>query len=135
VVLPIALSARARWRTTPGGPRGFSPSRSGAHRRRSRSGRLGHPHRAALHHANSWTFSSSASYLLVVIDRTGRVQQAAGWRVVPGTVSNVIACPDLCHADIARPEVRTSSGQPVLRSDQPVTAAASHSAVIRLAVQ
>ena len=54
--------------------------------------------------------------------------------ISPGAPSEV-AWTDLSHADIARPEVHTSSGQPFLRPTSRVIAEATHSAIIRLAVQ
>jgi hypothetical protein len=56
----------------------------------------------------------TGTYALVVIDTTGHVQQAATWQVTPG-VSSISAATGLARADIARIEVRTINGQPVLR--------------------
>jgi Putative zinc-finger len=56
-----------------------------------------------------------AGYLLVAVDRSGRSQQLATWRVVPGTVSHISATTNLPRADIKSLEVRTPTGQPVLQ--------------------
>lgn len=56
-----------------------------------------------------------ASYLLVAVDLSGRSQQLATWRVVPGTVSHISATTDLPRADIKSLEVRTLTGQPALQ--------------------
>lgn len=55
-----------------------------------------------------------ASYDLVAIDRAGRSQQIATWRVVPGTVAHISATTNLPRADIKSIEVRSPTGQPVL---------------------
>ena len=64
---------------------------------------------------NQPAYRAPGAYVLVVIDRAGQVQQAASWRVVPGNVSRITASIRLTRADIARLEVRTPAGQPVLR--------------------
>jgi putative zinc finger protein len=56
-----------------------------------------------------------ASYLLVAVDRSGRSQQLATWRVVPGTVSHISATTNLRRTDIKSLEVSTPAGQPVLQ--------------------
>lgn len=56
-----------------------------------------------------------ASYLLVAIDRAGRSQQIATWRVVPGTVAHISATTNLPRTDIKSIEVRTPTGKPVLQ--------------------
>ena len=53
-------------------------------------------------------------YALVVVDRTGHAEQVATWQAVPGR-SSVDASTAWSKADIARLEVRTSTGVPVLR--------------------
>ncbi|MGN6635035.1 MAG: anti-sigma factor family protein [Oryzihumus sp.] len=56
----------------------------------------------------------NASYALVVVDRTGHAEQVATWAAVPGKVSQVTAASATRSADIARVEVRTAAGTPVL---------------------
>jgi len=51
-----------------------------------------------------------------VRDRTGRVEQVATWNAVPGQESVVSAATALQPADISGLEVRTASGDPVLRA-------------------
>ena len=60
-------------------------------------------------------YPAPRAYVLVVIDRTGQLQQAASWLVVPGKVSSITASVRLMRTNIARLEVRTPAGQPVLR--------------------
>ena len=60
--------------------------------------------------------ASAGSYALVVRDRTGRVEQVATWNAVPGQESVVSASTALQPADISGLEVRTASGDPVLRA-------------------
>ena len=60
--------------------------------------------------------ASAGSYALVVRDRTGRVEQVATWNAVPGQESVVSAATALQPADISGLEVRTASGDPVLRA-------------------
>ena len=66
--------------------------------------------------AGSTTYGSAAypRYALVVVDRSGHTQQVATWRAVDGR-SSVGASTAWNKADIARLEVRTSTGVPVLR--------------------
>jgi hypothetical protein len=64
---------------------------------------------------NQHAYPPPGSYVLIVIDRTGQLQQAASWRVVPGKGSSITASIRLTRAEIARLEVRTPAGQPVLR--------------------
>lgn len=56
-----------------------------------------------------------ASYELVAIDRAGRPQQIATWRVVPGTVAHISATTNLPRADIKSIDVRTPAGRRVLQ--------------------
>lgn len=58
--------------------------------------------------------NSNVSYALVVVDRTGHAEQVATWAAVPGKVSQVTAASATRSADIARVEVRTAAGTPVL---------------------
>lgn len=55
------------------------------------------------------------SYTLVVVDRAGHSQQVAAWSAVPGMVSRVSGASAWHAADIARLEVRTAAGTPVLQ--------------------
>lgn len=59
--------------------------------------------------------NATAAYTLVVVDRGGTTQQIATWRAVPDGVSRVSAATAWSRADIARVEIRTASGAPVLR--------------------
>jgi hypothetical protein len=58
---------------------------------------------------------STPSYTLLVHTRDGRVEQVATWRAVPGKVTVLDAATAARSTDIASVEVRTTSGQPVLR--------------------
>ena len=57
----------------------------------------------------------AASYVLVVVDRAGHAAQVASWAAVPGRISLVSGASAVHAADIARLEVRTSTGTPVLQ--------------------
>jgi len=59
--------------------------------------------------------AGTTDYALVVTDRTGHSEQVATWRAVPGRTSTVVAATAMRRGDIATVEVRTSSGEPVLR--------------------
>ena len=58
--------------------------------------------------------SSDVAYALVVVDRSGHAEQVATWAAVPGKVSQVTAASATRSTDIARVEVRTAAGTPVL---------------------
>lgn len=66
-----------------------------------------------------WGTSSNAAnlpaYSLVVRTRSGREEQVATWRAVPGKATTIDAATAAPLSDIARVEVRTVQGQPVLR--------------------
>lgn len=55
------------------------------------------------------------TYALVVTDRAGTVRQLATWKVVPDGISKVTGSIGWNRADIARVEIRTLDGSPVLR--------------------
>jgi Predicted transmembrane transcriptional regulator (anti-sigma factor) len=59
---------------------------------------------------------ATGPYQLVVIDRTGHVRQVASWQVVPGQISTISASLDLSPTQLAWLEVRTLTGQTVLRA-------------------
>lgn len=54
-------------------------------------------------------------YVLVVHTRDGRTEQVATWRAVPGRSTTLSAATAADVADIASIDVRTTSGDPVLR--------------------
>jgi hypothetical protein len=70
-------------------------------------------------YSTPWTNAAPGSYVLVVIDTAGHARPAAAWRVVPARISTISASTDLRRADIARIEVRTPRGQPVLQLTPP----------------
>jgi hypothetical protein len=55
------------------------------------------------------------SYSLLVHTKGGRVEHVATWRAVPGKTTVLNAATAASPADITSVEVRTTSGQPVLR--------------------
>lgn len=55
------------------------------------------------------------SYALVVHTRDGRTEQVATWRAVPGRTTTLSAATAADVEDIASIDVRTTSGDPVLR--------------------
>lgn len=55
------------------------------------------------------------AYALVVRTRSGQEEQVATWRAVPGRPTTIDAASAAPLRDIARVEVRTTQGQPVLR--------------------
>jgi hypothetical protein len=55
------------------------------------------------------------TYALVVTDRAGASRQLATWKVVPNGVSKVTGSIGWSRADIARVEIRTLDGSPILR--------------------
>ena len=55
------------------------------------------------------------SYTLLVHTKDGRTEQVATWRAVPDKTTVLDAATDARSADITSVEVRTVSGQPVLR--------------------
>jgi hypothetical protein len=66
-----------------------------------------------------WRPPSSAgnppAYSLVVRTRSGQEEQVATWRAVPGRATTIDAATAAPLADIARVEVRTAQGMPLLR--------------------
>lgn len=58
--------------------------------------------------------SPAATYTLVVQTRSGRWEQVAAWRAVPGRTVTVPAATEARPAQITAVEVRTLSGRPVL---------------------
>lgn len=56
-----------------------------------------------------------ASYALVVIDRKGATQQVATWKALPDREVTVMGASSLTRQNIAAVEVRTLSGQALLR--------------------
>jgi hypothetical protein len=55
------------------------------------------------------------TYVLVVTDRAGTARELATWKVIPDGVSQVTGSIGWKRADIARVEIRTLDGSPVLR--------------------
>jgi len=64
--------------------------------------------------ASAYGSPSAAAYFLVVRTRDGRSEQVASWRAVPGTM-HILAATAAAAPNISAVEVRTASGQPVLR--------------------
>ena len=59
-------------------------------------------------------YPTQSNYQLVVVDHGGRVQRVATWTGVPGKVMHVVGATSWTRSDIARVEVRTYTGAPVL---------------------
>jgi len=59
--------------------------------------------------------SDGRPYALVVIDRSGAVQQVATWKALPGRELTVTGASSLARRDVAAVEVRTLSGRTMLR--------------------
>jgi len=59
--------------------------------------------------------TASTQYVLVVRTRDGHSQQIATWHALPGRTMRLAAATSATAADIASVEVRTATGQPVLR--------------------
>ncbi|MGZ4490804.1 MAG: anti-sigma factor family protein [Nocardioidaceae bacterium] len=59
-------------------------------------------------------YPSASNYQLVVVDHGGRTQRVATWTAVPGKVMHVVGATSWTRSDIARVEVRTHNGAPVL---------------------
>jgi len=57
----------------------------------------------------------SATYVLVVHTRDGRIEPVGTWRAVPGTTTRMSAATASDREDISSVEVRTENGKPVLR--------------------
>jgi hypothetical protein len=61
---------------------------------------------------NQHAYPASGAYVLVVIDRTGQLQQAASWRVVPGKVSSITASTRLTRAESPASRSARPQGSP-----------------------
>jgi len=59
--------------------------------------------------------AGGAPYALVVIDRSGVAEQVATWKALPNRALTVMGASSRNRRDIARVEVRTLSGQTILR--------------------
>ena len=59
--------------------------------------------------------SNGRPYALVVIDRSGAAQQVATWKALPDRELTVMGATSLARRDIAVVEIRTLSGQAILR--------------------
>jgi hypothetical protein len=59
--------------------------------------------------------SGGRPYALVVIDRSGAAQQIATWKALPDRELAVTGASSLARSDIAVVEIRTMSGQAILR--------------------
>lgn len=59
--------------------------------------------------------AAAVPYALVVIDRAGASQQVATWTAVPDRQLTVVGATSLARGDIAAVEIRTLSGQAILR--------------------
>ena len=55
------------------------------------------------------------AYVMVVRTRDGRVEQVATWRALPGKTMRLAAATATDRDDIASVEIRTSTGEPLLR--------------------
>ncbi|MGZ4493085.1 MAG: anti-sigma factor family protein [Nocardioides sp.] len=64
--------------------------------------------------AGGWS-TTGVRYALVVVDRTGHSEQVATWTAVPDRVMRVSGATGWSRSDIARVEIRSSTGTPVLR--------------------
>ncbi len=64
---------------------------------------------AGVNHPEEW------AYVMVVRTRDGRTEQVATWRALPGKTMRLAAATATDVADISSVEIRTSSGEPVLR--------------------
>jgi hypothetical protein len=62
-------------------------------------------------HAEEW------SYVMVVRTRDGNVEQVATWRALPGKTMRLAAATAADRDDITSVEIRTSTGEPLLRLD------------------
>lgn len=60
-------------------------------------------------------YGEPQSYALVVVDRSGHADQVATWAVAPGRDAQVTGSSDLQPSAIAAVEVRTRSGEALLR--------------------
>ena len=59
--------------------------------------------------------ASAVPYAMVVIDRSGAEQQVATWSALPNRELTVLGASSLARRDIAAVEIRTLSGQAILR--------------------
>lgn len=57
----------------------------------------------------------SATYVLVVHTRDGRLEHVGTWRAIPGTTTRMSAATAASREDISSVEVRAENGKPVLR--------------------
>lgn len=61
--------------------------------------------------------SGPTTYTLVAVDRAGETEQLARWQATPGQVSRVTGATSWLRDDIASLQIRTLSGDPVMRLD------------------
>jgi len=59
--------------------------------------------------------ASGTPYAMVIIDRTGAVQQVATWKALPNREITVMGASSRARRDISAVEIRTLSGQTILR--------------------
>jgi hypothetical protein len=59
--------------------------------------------------------SEGRPYALVVVDRSGAVQQVATWKALPDRQVTLMGASSLARRDIAAVEIRTLSGRAILR--------------------
>lgn len=62
-----------------------------------------------------WADTDGWVYALVVVTRDGRAEQVATWRALPGKSMRLAAATAASREDISSVEIRTMSGDPLLR--------------------
>lgn len=62
-----------------------------------------------------WSTSTAHTYVLVAVDRSGETQQLGTWRLAPGKDVRLRAGTSWSLHEISGIQIRTPSGQPVLR--------------------
>ena len=65
--------------------------------------------------SKGYSGTGTRSYAMVVIDRSGAAQQVATWKAQPDRELTVMGTTSLARRDIAVVEIRTMSGQAILR--------------------
>jgi hypothetical protein len=68
-----------------------------------------------LYRANGPYLTNEISYALVVVDRSGVAEQVATWKALPDRELTVMGASSRARRDIAAVEIRTLSGQVILR--------------------
>ena len=66
----------------------------------------------------SYSSAAAAAYALVVVDRTGHDEQIGTWTALPGHDARFTAATSLPAQEISRLEVRTLTGDALLRLPQ-----------------